>query len=316
MSQTQLDPVYRTTPERTIKMMAIMLGISIAGGAIFFGMWDYWISELSQAAIIRGEMLAAANIAGTTVALEIAESSNLQSLGFNALPGSIDANPTVTTAVGSTLIFEVTNSGTSFYSFGVTEESSGIGGVISGTEIISTRQPLAPGESGTSVFTPESEGTYYYISTIAGQRDLGLSGMILVGPEGEAPPPPAVIQPTGISHEFSLTFTESADLLTLGFNAVRGEEGANPDLVVGAGDKITVTVANIGRSFHSFGVTANPEDFSNTLWNSEIASPLSPLLPGESGEVTFTAGAPGTYYYICTVAGHSVQGMQGIFIVE
>ena len=45
MAQVELnDPIYRTTPERTTKMMVIMLGICIAGGGIFFGMWDYWIS--------------------------------------------------------------------------------------------------------------------------------------------------------------------------------------------------------------------------------------------------------------------------------
>ena len=37
--------VYRTTPARTGKMMIIMLGICIAGGGIFFSMWDYWISQ-------------------------------------------------------------------------------------------------------------------------------------------------------------------------------------------------------------------------------------------------------------------------------
>ena len=37
--------VYRTTPARTGKMLVIMLGICIVGGAIFFGMWDYWISQ-------------------------------------------------------------------------------------------------------------------------------------------------------------------------------------------------------------------------------------------------------------------------------
>ena len=45
MTQVQQhDPIYRTTPERTTKMMVIMLGICIAGGGIFFGMWDYWTS--------------------------------------------------------------------------------------------------------------------------------------------------------------------------------------------------------------------------------------------------------------------------------
>ncbi|MFZ8922852.1 MAG: hypothetical protein ACO2Y0_07865, partial [Nitrosopumilaceae archaeon] len=43
MSET--ETVYRTTPARTGKMMIIMLGICIVGGAIFFGMWDYWISQ-------------------------------------------------------------------------------------------------------------------------------------------------------------------------------------------------------------------------------------------------------------------------------
>ena len=49
--ENQQDPIYRTSPERTIKMMAIMLGICIVGGVIFFGMWDYWISEPSAAGI-------------------------------------------------------------------------------------------------------------------------------------------------------------------------------------------------------------------------------------------------------------------------
>ena len=42
----------------------------------------------------------------------------------------------------------------------------------------------------------------------------------------------------------------------------------------------------------------------------------SPLKPGEDGSTTFVAGAPGTYYYICTVPGHALQGMQGSFTVE
>ena len=43
-------PIFRTSPERTGKMMAIMLGICIVGGVIFFGMWDYWISAAAPAA--------------------------------------------------------------------------------------------------------------------------------------------------------------------------------------------------------------------------------------------------------------------------
>ena len=57
MAQVELnDPIYRTTPERTTKMMVIMLGICIAGGAIFFGMWDYWISMPPPAGLLTGDV--------------------------------------------------------------------------------------------------------------------------------------------------------------------------------------------------------------------------------------------------------------------
>ena len=57
MAQVELnDPIYRTTPERTTKMMVIMLGICIAGGGIFFGMWDYWISMPPPAGLLTGDI--------------------------------------------------------------------------------------------------------------------------------------------------------------------------------------------------------------------------------------------------------------------
>ena len=57
MTQVQQhDPIYRTTPERTTKMMVIMLGICIAGGGIFFGMWDYWTSMPPAAGLLTGNM--------------------------------------------------------------------------------------------------------------------------------------------------------------------------------------------------------------------------------------------------------------------
>ena len=43
MSQDNQN-IYRTTPARAGKMMAIMIGICLIGGMIFFGMWDYWTS--------------------------------------------------------------------------------------------------------------------------------------------------------------------------------------------------------------------------------------------------------------------------------
>ncbi len=186
-------PVYRTSASRTGKMLAIMLGICIVGGVIFFAMWDYWISEPAPVvAMMAGE-------------------------DDHAAPA---------------------------------------------------------GSSGTAA------------------------------------------APTGVSHEFTLDFVESDDFRTLAFNALPGEDGHNPEIRVNSGDDVTITTNNMGKSFHSFGVVSNPEDFNSVIWDSAIATMSNPLKPGEGDSTTFTAGAPGAYYYICTIPGHALQGMQGSFIVE
>ena len=316
MSQTHQDPIYRTSPARTGKMMVIMLGICIAGGAIFFGMWDYWISAPPPVALMgAAEKAAPAQATGKDipVTLEFVESSDFRTLAFNALPGEEGNNPTIEANVGDKIIFDVINVGKSFHAFGVTAEEEGFGGIISGSEVASPNNPLKPGESGSAEFVPTAEGTYYYICTVPGHREQGMVGTIVVGPsEGPAEAAP----PTGVSHDFSVDFVESDDFMTLAFNALPGEEGYNPSFTVNSGDQVTFTTVNKGKSFHSFGIVSDPEDFGNVLWNSAIAAPTNPLKPGESGDVTFTAGAPGTYYYICTVPGHALQGMQGTFTVE
>lgn len=314
--QQEQEPIYRTSSERTAKMMAIMLGICIAGGAIFFGLWDYWISELPPvvtqqvsdapppAAVPTGEDI--------PVSLNFVESDNLLVLGFNAITGEPDANPTINAKVGDRIIFDVTNAGISFHSFGVTASEEGFTDIIPGTEIASALSPMLPEETGTAEFVPTEVGTYYYICTVSGHREQGMVGMIVVEEAVES----VAAAPTGVSHEFELDMVESDDLLTYGFNAVIGEPGANPEIEVNSGDEVTFTINNAGISFHSFGISADPEDISNVLWGSAIASANSPMLPGESDSVTFTAGAPGRYYYICTVSGHTQQGMQGSFIVR
>ena len=185
MSHTEhIEPIFRTSPERTAKMMAIVLGICVVGAVIFFGMWDYWTS----------------------------------------------------------------------------------------------------------------------VTPVAGR-----------GPVSEVKAPTTV---TGKEIPILLAFVESSDFRTLAFNALPEEEGHNPEIRITAGDSVTIKATNTGKSFHAFGVVTNPEDPNSLVWNSAIQSATNPLKPGESGEVTFTTDVPGTYYYICTVPGHSIQGMQGKFIVE
>ena len=329
--QQEQPQVYRTTAARTGKMMAIMLGICIVGGAIFFAMWDYWISEPAPVVALMAAQKAAdappppavGAHTGETITSDLVfiEADDFITMAFNELPGEDGNNPTINMNVGDKVIFNVESTGVSFHAFGVTRNTEGVDGIIPGTEIGSMNTPLLNGDSGVSEFVPSEEGTYYYICTVPGHRAQGMEGMIVVGPapegavdsnsnSGEAAPP------TGVSHEFQLDFVESDDFRTFGFNGLEGEEGANPEIRVNSGDDITVTGTNKGVSFHSFGVVQSPEDFTNVLWDSEIGSATSPLKGGEDGTVTFMAGAPGTYYYICTVPGHALQGMQGMFIVE
>ena len=111
--ENQQDPIYRTSSERTIKMMAIMLGICVVGGAIFFGMWDYWISQPSTAGEIffggAEPVAASAEFSGVEVPvkLDFLESPDFRDLVFNALPGEPGNNPTITASVGDLSLIHI-----------------------------------------------------------------------------------------------------------------------------------------------------------------------------------------------------------------
>ena len=313
--------VYRTTAERTVKMMIIMLGICLVGGIIFFAMWDYWVSTPAPVvAMMAGEVdhAAPATATGKTITQDLTfiESSDFRTLAFNALPSEDGHNPTIQMNVGDTVVFNVDNGGVSFHSFGVTKADEGFAGIIPGSEIGAATSPLKPGEDGSSEFIAGEEGTYYYICTVPGHREQGMVGEIIIGPAQGGGSSGKAAAPTGVSHEFTLNFVESDDFRTLAFNALPDEDGHNPEIRVNSGDEVTINANNMGKSFHAFGIVANPEDFNSVIMDSAIGSMSNALKPGEGDSVTFTAGAPGTYYYICTVPGHALQGMQGSFIVD
>ncbi len=170
-----------------------MLGICIVGGAIFFGMWDYWISQPApvvgmMSETIEHDVQAAFTGVHIPVDLSFIESPDFRTLAFNALPGEPDHNPTITMDVGDEINFSVVNNGKSFHSFGVTAADEGFGGIIPGSEIAAASNPLKPGEGGESKFIAGEEGVYYYICTVPGHRDQGMVGKIIVG-DAAAPEP-------------------------------------------------------------------------------------------------------------------------------
>ena len=181
------ETVYRTSPGRVGKLMTILVGLVVVGGVIFFSLGDYWISELSPAgqafAGITDEPTAPAVAqtgADIPITLDFVESKDFRTLAFNALPGESGNNPTINAKVGDRIIFNILNAGKSFHAFGVTLNDEGFGGILSGTDVATANAPLKPGEAGASEFVPGEPGTYYYICTVPGHRDMGMVGLIIV----------------------------------------------------------------------------------------------------------------------------------------
>ena len=181
------ETIYRTSTGRLGKLMAILCWTVIVGGIIFFALGDYWISELSPAGQTFYEISddpAAPTVAQTgadiPITLDFIESKDFRTLAFNALPGEPGNNPTINAKVGDRIIFNILNAGKSFHAFGVTLNDEGFGGVISGTDVAAANNPLKPGEGGTSEFIPGDPGTYYYICTVPGHREMGMVGTIIV----------------------------------------------------------------------------------------------------------------------------------------
>ena len=123
MSQDNSQTLYRTTSSRVGKMLAIMLGICIVGGAIFFGMWDYWISEQPNVvSVMAGDVdhSGPAEATGITITqdLQFLESADFRSLTFNAMIDEPGVNPTIEMSVGDKIVFNVVNDGMSFHEIG------------------------------------------------------------------------------------------------------------------------------------------------------------------------------------------------------
>jgi len=300
-------PIFRTSPERTVKMMAIMLGIVIVGGVIFFGMWDYWISATSPAAAGSAVVpLAPATFTGKEipVTLNFIESSDFRTLAFNALPGEPDNNPTINAEVGDKIIFNIENAGKSFHAFGVTKEAEGLIGIIPGTDVASGNNPLKPGETGQSEFILGEEGIYYYICTVPGHRQQGMVGKIIVGDVSDVAAETKMMEPepepaVTISAPKVETMPKALEPFTGTISApagssVPGCEETNEcfipaEVSIGIGD--TVTWYNADTAAHT--VTSGIPGESDGIFDSSL------FMAGTTFEHTFDEA--GQYDYFCMV---------------
>ncbi|MBI3640623.1 MAG: hypothetical protein HY223_10010 [Thaumarchaeota archaeon] len=323
MSHSEHDaPILRTSTRRMGKMLAIIIGIQIVGGLIFFMHYDFWNSYLpiagklqEQGAISGGGGQGQATGKTVNVSLKFVESPDFKTYAFNVLSGP-DQNPEIHASVGDKIVFDVTNAGKSFHAFAITDSKEGPGPAIDGTIIGTADNPMKPGAKGEITFVPAKAGEYFYICAVPGHRELGMVGKIEVTEASSGGASGTTAAPTGKKVEFSLSFVMSSDFKDYAFNALPGQTGHNPDIKVKSGDTVTIHVKNDSKSFHSFGIVTDPDNPTNVLWNSALKSADNPMKPGETGDVTFVAGSPGTYHYVCTVPGHALLGMDGNFIVE
>ena len=294
---------YLTTPARTGKMMAIMLGICIVGGAIFFSLWDYWISEPAPVvAMMAGDSVPTevAVHTGATITSDLSfiESSDFITLAFNALPGEPDNNPTINMEVGDKVIFNVVNDGVSFHAFGVTKDTEGFGGVIPGSEVASPSNPLKAGESGTSEFVAGEEGIYYYICTVPGHREQGMVGTIVVG-DAEAPEVEAAPMATEPAKEKAPVSTEpvayDGPISIPEGSGVPGCQETNECYIpyhVTASAGTEIVWSNDDTAAHTV-TSGSPGDGPDGIFDSSILA----------GGLTFsvTLDEPGEYPYYCIV---------------
>jgi plastocyanin len=316
MSHTEhVEPIFRTSPQRTARMMAIMLGICIVGGAIFFGMWDYWISGVAPVASAgKAEVAAPVAVTGKEIpiSLRFIESSDFRTLAFNALPGEPDNNPTINAEVGDKIIFNVENAGKSFHSFGVTKEAEGFGGIIPGSDIRSASNPLKPGEGGQSEFIPGEETVYYYICTVPGHREMGMVGKIIVGHGSDVTAEPEIVEsepsltsvmpapgseevPEMIVKEPESTIPFSGTISIPSGSSVPGCEETNEcfipaEVTVKVGD--TITWSNDDSAAHTV-TSGTPTDGPDGTFDSSL------FMAGSTFSYTFEKA--GEYNYFCMV---------------
>jgi nitrite reductase (NO-forming) len=318
---TEEESPIRTTGGRFGKGLAIIVVIMAIGAAVHLGMGDFWnkFPPLGTLAVPETPTGGGVTPTGVTVekTLTFTESADFRTLGFNNPAGEEGSNPDIVVNAGDKVIIKVVNGGAMPHAFGVVTDPDDPSSVVFKSGIGSPDNPLLRGKEASVEFMPDKPGEYDYICTVPGHAALGMKGKFIVNEVGGAPPstaPPAT--PTGVKHVFDLHFTESSDLRILGFNAPEGEANANPEFKVKAGDEVTFNVINDGKMPHAFGVVTDPANPNSVVFKSAIGDQNSPMLRGKTGQVTFIADRPGTYYYICTVPGHTDLGMKGKLIVE
>jgi uncharacterized cupredoxin-like copper-binding protein len=105
-----------------------------------------------------------------------------------------------------------------------------------------------------------------------------------------------------------------------GFGTTASSISSNPSptLTLTSGETYTVILHNISTQSqsHNFAIVDTKSATGNIQFNAIIGSTSNPVAPGSIGQVAFTAGSAGNYYYVCQVDGHVALGMWGKVVVN
>ncbi len=88
-----------------------------------------------------------------------------------------------------------------------------------------------------------------------------------------------------------------------------------PTLTFKVGDTVSLTVVNLGKIPHSFGIVSSLGKDSQPLFNANIGTASNPIAPGGKASAIFKVDRVGMFYYLCTVPGHPELGMHGPIII-
>lgn len=172
-----------------------------------------------------------------------------------------------------------------------------------------TQEPVEPGERFVYEFTAEPAGTRYYHShgTSHGDEfqhvDMGLSGPIVIEPEGYQPP----------DKEFTMLLGERPDI---GIYPINGRIYPNSEVfTVSEGDRVRVRMINVSSSaIHPMHLHGHQYEIAAIDGNEVPAGPRQlrnnqPLTPGEIYDVEFTANNSGRWMFHCHELTHVAGGM-------
>jgi uncharacterized cupredoxin-like copper-binding protein len=183
--------------------------------------------------------------------------------------------------VGSTVVFTVKNSGKISHDF-----------KIAGKKI----KTLAPGKSAKLTVKFTKKGHFPYLCTLVGHAQAGMKGTFSVGVAAVKPPPVTSTATTTTTPTTTSTPTGTVGTANTTVTVSMFEYGFTLSASSVPSGQVTFVVKNDGAEVHNFDIA--------TVHAGAMLS------PGQSE--TWTVALPAkSYYYLCDVAFHAQQGMQG-----